>query len=88
MKVPFPARRAVAIVALVLLVGGPWLPAARAAESHVSSQSVAGALLAIACGASARVCVLSPAPIVYVVTAAVCLYAMLDAWNSPDTTPK
>lgn len=79
-------RRSTAALALGLLLLGPLTPAARAQASGgpIESQSVGGALFAIACGASARVATMFPEPIVVTVTAVICGFAVLDAWFSED----
>lgn len=79
-------RRATAALALALVLIGPLPVTARAQApgGPVESQSVAGALFAIACGASARVATTFPEPIVVTVTAVICGFAVLDAWLSSD----
>lgn len=71
-------------LALVLLGPLPVVARAQAPDGPVESQSVAGALFAIACGASARVATAFPEPIVVTVTAVVCGFAALDALLTPD----
>lgn len=81
------SRRLTAALALALVLIGPLTPVARAQPSGgpVESQSVGGALFAIACGASARVATMYPEPIVVTVTAVICGFAVLDAWCSDDS---
>ena len=87
MNLPIRARRWTAAAALTLLTLGPLATPSRAGDGPASGGSVAGALMAIACGASARVAVMTPAPIVIVVTAVICSFAMLDAWHGSDAPP-
>ncbi len=79
-------RRLTAALVLALVLLGPLPPTARAQSpgGPVESQSVAGALFAIACGASARVVTMYPEPIVVTVTAVLCGFAVLDGWLSAD----
>lgn len=80
------SRRLAAAVLLALLALGPLQPPARAQESSSpgSGDSVAGAIMAIGCGASARVASAYPHPIVVVVTVVMCAWSFVDAMASPD----
>ncbi|MFN8589652.1 MAG: hypothetical protein U0704_17835 [Candidatus Eisenbacteria bacterium] len=85
MPYPSQVRRWTAVLAVSLLTLAP-LPAVSHASTgdDGSSGSVAGAFMAIACGASARVAATVPSPIVVVVTVVSCAFAFVDAWVTPD----
>lgn len=80
------SRRLAAAVLLALLALGPLQPPARAQDSSGQgpADSVAGAIMAIGCGASARVATVYPQPIVVVVTVVMCAWSFVDAMASPD----
>jgi hypothetical protein len=81
-------RRALVPLALAaMLVSGP--PAARAADGSVAGtttgDSAVGVAMAMGCGASIRVSIITKVPIVIGVTIAMCALMLMDALASRDS---
>src|SRR2546421_3414444 len=79
-------RRGVSALALaaLLIPGFAFAQTTDTAPEATSPDSLVGALLALACGASINVARVSPQPIVCTVTVVVCALAMIDAVMTPD----
>ncbi len=75
---------ALALVAILEPVPALALEDAAAGDGTPVTDSIAGALMSVACGAGLNVCRYAPLPIVVTVTIASCALMMLDAWSTPD----
>ena len=84
----FRSRWVTAAALLALLALGPLqAPAHAQAGEPSTSNSMAGAIMAIGCGASTRVAVVTQQPIVIAVTIVMCAFMLIDAMATPDGSP-